>query len=495
MIGKIMRHEWRTLQREKSVWLILAVFGATMGYAVWHGAATMNRQAASINRFVQTQKDFLDDSRREAENMERQLASGLQIEALPEAERGKYAFGARQSSWIGTRQMYAALAPSPLAGLAVGQSELPPPAVLVTGGNVGGGVAGIPTENPLKFFVGHFDLARVIVFLFPLFILGLTFNLLSGERETGILRIIFAQPVKLRDLLAGKIAVRALIIFSSAILFSAAGFLLSGIDSSTDGNGWKLLLLTVVVLAYGVFWFALALLVNGFGYNSGTNALILTICWLLFVVIVPSIVNFIVTAAYPLPTQAEFLTANRLAREEANNLSDQEVSRRFFAAHPEFPADGDYRGDGNYYVLAHSRIEEIDRRMQALREKFNRQFAARQRAVEIAGFLSPAILTQSTFLKIAGTEPERYQRFLSQAEEFKKIRFAFFRPKLFEITKFADPNFASSGYELIPRFSFKEESDSKLVFRIVFFLGGMFFQILLIGFLIRRIYRKRSIAA
>jgi ABC-2 type transport system permease protein len=84
---------------------------------------------------------------------------------------------------------------------------------------------------------------------------------------------------------------RAIVIFSPALLFSLLGFFLSGGRASLA----QLLLWVTVVVAYGAFWFALAIAVNALGKNAATNAVMLAACWLAFVVVIPSVINLLAT--------------------------------------------------------------------------------------------------------------------------------------------------------------------------------------------------------
>jgi ABC-2 type transport system permease protein len=46
----------------------------------------------------------------------------------------------------------------------------------------------------------------------PLLILALSYNFLSGEREAGTLQMLLSQPISLRSVVSGKIALRFLVV-------------------------------------------------------------------------------------------------------------------------------------------------------------------------------------------------------------------------------------------------------------------------------------------
>ena len=57
-------------------------------------------------------------------------------------------------------------------------------------------------ENPVNLMTGAFDIAFVVIFLLPIFILAISYDLLSSERERGTLAMILAHPISLKELMA-----------------------------------------------------------------------------------------------------------------------------------------------------------------------------------------------------------------------------------------------------------------------------------------------------
>ena len=76
--------------------------------------------------------------------------------------------------------------------------------------------------------VGRFDLAFVTVYLLPLLVLALSFNVLSEEREQGTLALTLSQPVSARDVVGAKLAFRALLVVGLAAGVSLLGILATG---------------------------------------------------------------------------------------------------------------------------------------------------------------------------------------------------------------------------------------------------------------------------
>lgn len=95
------------------------------------------------------------------------------------------------------------LPPGLLAPLAIGQSDLLPYYFKVSTDSRETIMASNEIENPNRLLAGRFDLALVLIFLYPLLILALTYNMLSVEQEQGTLALVLSQPVSLATLVTG----------------------------------------------------------------------------------------------------------------------------------------------------------------------------------------------------------------------------------------------------------------------------------------------------
>ena len=84
--------------------------------------------------------------------------------------------------------------------------------------------------------VGRFDLAFVVVYLLPLLVLALSFNVLSEEREQGTLALTLSQPVSARGVVAAKLAFRALLVVGMVLAVSLAGILVAGASTRPGGS-------------------------------------------------------------------------------------------------------------------------------------------------------------------------------------------------------------------------------------------------------------------
>jgi ABC-2 type transport system permease protein len=480
MFSRIFRHEWRMLVTDPSAWFALAAFGVAIGYALLNNSAAVRRQQQGVRQCARESEERLDDIKRRAQEIERQIAEGRVKETTSPS------YGPRHPVYvIAWGRQTAALPPAPLAALAAGQSDLYPAAYEVaTNTPLEAFAVTEQTEYPLKLLVGNFDFAFVIVYLYPLLIIALGFNLMTAEKEGGTLGLLLAQPVRLRTLALAKVAARAALVFGSAVVFLTAGLLFSEIGWRAEGVAPALLLVLLIVLFYGAFWLGLCVLVNAYSRSSAAAALVLIICWLVLAVLVPSSLNFAATALYPMPSRADFVSARRAADAAARQQTAQLVER-FFDAHPEFRRDGEYPELGKQYVGNAAEAEEMERRMQPVRARFVRQLTGQQSLLDRLRFFSPVILARDALHELAGAGRDRRRLFLSQINAYQQSWRQFFWPRTFML-----PPMSPASFDRIPRFTFREEPFSVLIRRAAVPAAALALITLVIGWAGLRAYRS-----
>ena len=116
------------------------------------------------------------------------------------------------------RGCLALLPPAPLSALAIGQGDVYPNYIKVTARSLDALVSGDQIEHPLAVASGQFDAAFVVLFLYPLLIFAVSFDLTATERDQGTLRMVLAQPVTLGEVVAGKMIVRAMTLLMPMLL-------------------------------------------------------------------------------------------------------------------------------------------------------------------------------------------------------------------------------------------------------------------------------------
>ncbi len=452
----VLRNEWRLLAADRALRIALVVFAALFVYALANGMAWERFQ----ERTVEAARTGNAERTRALEQELADIANGGQPSSPFSDPRAPNVLGGARGAHT------AALEPGPLAALAVGQSDLLPyyyDVSIYT--NESSFQQNGEVENPLNLMVGRFDLAFVTVYLLPLLVLALSFNVLSEEREQGTLALTLSQPVSARDVVGAKLAFRALLVVGLAAGVSLLGILATGALASSG----RVLLWCATVVLYALFWFALAAWVNSLRRSSAWNATVLVGAWLVLVVVLPAAINIAAGLLHPLPSRVEMITAQREASNDAVNQRS-ELLARYLEDHPEM-ASGVVAEEPGLGALAWAATDAVNSRLEEVTAAHDARRAEQLALVRRYRFLSPALLAQEVLIDAAGTGDARFARFRSQVRAFAERWQQFFVPAIL-----ADERMSASVLPDVPTFRFEDEAPGDVARRTgvpLLVLGGL----------------------
>ena len=434
------------MARERAAWLLLALFAGALSYGYWNGYQLAKRNSEAAETALQG-----------SENLQRNIRKHLEKpgQAIPVGGRGGIAM-------IG---FLAQLPPAPLPVLATGQSDLVPASETVALMRLATPVdSRSEIENPSHLLAGRFDLAFVLIWLYPLFLLAFLYDLMAGDRETGTLRLALSQGVSPAGWICRRTLARALPVVALAL----AATLLAG----SDGYGLRLGAALAVILLYGLFWATLAVAINAVSNSAAGAAASLGAAWVAIVLVAPTLLNLAAESLYPTPSRPELVAASRQASGEAEKLGDQLIDS-FYKEHPEL-APPDKRAD--YVAMKLTEQEEVARSVAPVLEKFDKQLLRQQQTVGRWRFVSPAIVAHEALTDIAGTGYWRHHAFRNQVKEFKQAISDFYTPRAHR----REP-LVLADIDQMPIFEFDEEQDREWLARVGTGMAGIFVFSAIIG--------------
>ena len=411
----VLRNEWRLLMADPALRIVLGLFAVLLVYALANGVVWLRFQERTVEA-VQTG------------NVERVRAIEQELADIENGAEpaSRFADPRLPNVMGGARGSHTAvLEPGPLTALAVGQSDLLPYYYDV---NIYTNESSFhqngEVENPLNLMVGRFDLAFVVIYLLPLLVLALSFNVLSEEREQGTLALTLSQPVSARSVVAAKLAFRALLVVGMVLAASLAGILVTGGFASPG----RVLLWCGTVVTYALFWFVLAAWVNSLRRSSAWNATVLVGAWLVLVVVLPAAINIASGLLHPLPSRVQMVTAQREASNDAVNRRS-ELLARYLEDHPEM-AGGVVAEEPGLGALAWAATDAVNRHLEEVTGEHDARRAEQIALVRRYRFLSPALLAQEVLIDAAGTGDARFASFQSQVRAFAEQWREFFVPAI-----------------------------------------------------------------
>jgi len=148
------------------------------------------------------------------------------------------------------------------------------------------------------------NLLSNLALLLPFIGVMFGYDVVSGERERGTLRIILVQPIYRDEFLLGKflgsLITMIFIITVSMSISTGISAALYGIVLNTSIL-WKFLLVILISTLYSTAWYAISLLVSIFSRRTSISALISIAIALIVIVIAPIIVTTYVMMTNPPP--------------------------------------------------------------------------------------------------------------------------------------------------------------------------------------------------
>lgn len=339
------------------------------------------------------------------------------------------------------------LPPAPLAPLAVGQADLLPAHYEISARGAHHFLARAELDSPLRLSIGNFDAAFVIVWLLPLLAVGLCHDIVSGERERGVLALAVAAGAHAGRFVLAKWVLRLLLSWIVLVVACVAMALITGALGTPQGPG-RWLLWVGVTSVYLLFWFALALWINAGPHGSERNAAVLVGAWLLFVILAPALTNLVATTLLPAPSRVELTTELREATEAADRAAAATRDQYFFD-HPEMRG-GDMDTRAYFSSVARSEAQIADAMLPRL-AAFDAQAERQQQLVQRLQYFSPGTVAYQALTAVAGSDGRRHREFRRQVLRYHADWNGFFVSRL-EAGQALTP----ADYAGLPRFEFAE---------------------------------------
>lgn len=408
----IIKYEWLNFRADKGLVILTTLTMLAGIYGIYYGTTEIQRQRENITGLQVLEEHNVEE---------------LKVKYPGETDAGDIAY---------YHPTFAVHKPTSWASLSMGQRDVNPYYLKLRLLGLQAQLYDSENVNPQKVLTGNFDLAFVLVYLFPLLIIALCFNILSAEKEQGTLPLLLSQPISLPLAVGAKLSFRLILVAGMALLLSLIAMLWAQVQPDS-----RLLLWLCVVLLYCLFWFGVAFLVAALQKNSAFNAVTLLGVWLLLTIIIPSLLNVYVSIIQPVPQGME-LTIKQ--REEVNAGWDkpkEETLNNFFARYPEWTDTTTIkeRFVWRWYYAMH---EVGDMSVEDLARDYKAGLQQRQELVNSLNVLSVPVTVQGIFNAMAATDLPAHLAFLQSAEDYHASLKDFFYPFLFNQVAFTHADFA-----------------------------------------------------
>lgn len=396
---KLLSNELRLIFRSRLSSCALLLLLLLSSLAVWLGLQQVAQQRHTIERLAELQQ-------KDAEAVADRYADS--------GDAGSFAYYTFFNTWD---------PPSDAAYMAMGMRDVAPYVLRIRALGLQAQIYDGETFNPELALPGRFDFAFVLIYLSPLFAIALLHDLVSGERQSGRLRLLLSIPGA-GVLWRRRAALRYGLLFAALALPLLVGALASG--TATVAIAVALL----ITASYLAFWVGLSLWVSSRGWSSAANATALMGAWTLLTLVLPTLANMAITRSIPVQQGVDLMLAQRETVHGAWEVPRQETMQQFFEHHPQW-RDTAPLPEGfhwKWYLAFHQVGDEsVAEKVRAYRTGLE----ARQRWTEHLGWLLPSVGAQAALHRIAATDLTAQLAYQDRIAEFHREIRQFFYGYLF----------------------------------------------------------------
>ena len=377
----------------------------------------------------------IDRQAREIASLDAHYASALAVVAehhAPRAHAGEIAY----YTFFPTHHAAPAL-----AKLSLGLRDLVPAAVWVRLLGLEGQLYTSAIGNPAVQALGPFDLAFVVCALAPLALLLLAHDLLSRDRDHGLLPLALTQAASLPRLFAARLLVRAAAVAAVCVALWVIALLWLALPLNLTALAWL-----ADALLHLACWTAIAGLIAATCRSLSASLATAGTVWVGAVVVLPALLNLAVATAYPVPEGLALTVRQRQETHAGWDRPKPETFAQFFRTHPEWrdtaPVTG--RFAWKWYYAMH---QVGDTSVAADAAIYRAHLLARAAATERLGWFVPPVAAQLLLSRRAGTDLESHLAYLDRIRTYHAQLQDHFLPLVF-----AEREITPADYAAFPRF-------------------------------------------
>ena len=171
--------------------------------------------------------------------------------------------------------------------------------------------------NPERIAIGTLDFNFVLLYLSPILMIILLFNIGGLEKDLKFDQLIYLNNITKKDWLLSRFTFYYLIIFCSIFCLMVPYALASQVFQYEMSQFFNLI---IVISLYILFWTALFYFINFFGKGSSDQAIKMISIWLTFCIIIPGAIHQISSLKYPTNYMTDYLDVSREQESEIFKL-------------------------------------------------------------------------------------------------------------------------------------------------------------------------------
>jgi len=281
--------------------------------------------------------------------------------------------------------------------------------------------------------LGEIDFAFIVAFVLSILAIVFTFGSISGDKESGVMRLVLANPVLRRQLLMAKLIgnyVVFLVPFILSLLIAIPVIYMSGIIPVFSKDLFlPILIMLGICLLFILVMFNLGLWMSALTHNSILSINVLLLIWIILGLVVPKISPIIGMAVYPVESRSVFESKKALLRANIAKEQYKEEEELYESLRAQFrPISSGVSSNWNDINSAY------DEQVKPIREKYEQQITLeteqlsndytmrcnrQNNVVRSISRLSPINSVNNLLAEFSGTGYSEVDNFVQQAKQFQ----------------------------------------------------------------------------
>jgi ABC-2 type transport system permease protein len=260
-------------------------------------------------------------------------------------------------------------------------------------------------------------------FIIPLFLIFISFNTYTSERDTGRLKLLLSQGASQRKLIFTKI----FSIWLLGVVLLLVSIFIQAVYNSNQLHADTALRLMFYISAYGIYYLiitSLTVFVSVMLKSNTASLAFSIVIWILWTIFLPKITSNVVEKLTPLPTRVEFQKAmdeDRSKGIDGHNPSGEREKELEKATLKKYKVDSLSQLPINFDGLVMQADEEYgntvwDKHFGKLYETFLIQ----KTNYQLGGLFNPFSSLQNISMGASGTDMIHHLDFLKQAENYRR---------------------------------------------------------------------------
>lgn len=299
-------------------------------------------------------------------------------------------------------------------------------------------------ENPLLNIFTSLDLTLIYKIVISLLAMLFAFDVISGEKERGTLKLLIAQGVSRFKVILGKYFGNMMTLLASFLisLFIAFLIIILHFPNLKTVDWMRILLFAVLTMFYMSFFFLFGLLISALTKKASHSLIFCLFVWILFVIIIPNLSTHLATVIKSVPPEKTFdVQIDELYSQTREKLrvwnEDNRASINIWGSMNS--TEGQYvlrRADKVTIehmkkLIAYSEplYKERTDKIWAVKQDFYIKLRNQEKLATRLNRLSPTGLFQEVSEMIARTDIFNYERYIQQATLFREAVFNYLDAK------------------------------------------------------------------